>query len=301
MGPQKLAVLDLWPSWELSLRAKNRSPATIRNYRVHLLTFAKWFEAFTGTAPIVEAVEQQHIELFIADQIERLSVSTAATRFRCLRVFFNWAADEGEIGTNPMERMTPPKLEEPEVPIFSDDELRAILEACEGKEFSQRRDSAIIRLLIDAGLRASEIMNLSTVDIDLVGRTASVMGKGAKGRTVAYGNKTAQALDRYLRSRRAHKSADSNALWLGVRGPLGTTGLTQMLRRRSESAGVKGVNPHRFRHTWAHKWLAAGGQEGDLQHLAGWATGDMLRRYGASAKAERAREAHHRLALGDEL
>lgn len=300
MGVENITVLDLWPSWELSLRAKNRSAATIRNYRVHLHTFAAWI-AESDQPKAIEHITTRHVEGFIADQVERLSASTAATRFRCLRVFFNWAHDEGEIDANPMERMSPPKMEQPEVPVLSDDELRALLAAADGKGFAERRDTAIIRLLVDSGLRSAEIMSLAVDDVDLKHGEVSVMGKGAKGRTVSFGNKTAQAIDRYLRVRRSHKNGDMPELWLGVRGPLGSSALPQMLRRRADKAGIADVHPHRFRHTWAHKWLAAGGQEGDLQALAGWESQQMIGRYGASAKGERAREAHKRMALGDQL
>jgi len=295
-----VTVLGLWPSWELSLRAKNRSDATIRNYRVHLHTFAGWLEE-TGRPLDIRAVDRRDVEGFIADQVNRLSASTAATRFRCLRVFFTWAEAEQEIDTNPMARMVAPKLEEPEVPVFTDDELRRLIAACDGQGFAERRDAAMIRLLHDAGLRAAEIIGLHVDDVDLAAGHASVMGKGAKGRTIAFGNKTAQAIDRYLRSRRSHKATERPELWLGVRGPLSTSGLTQMLRRRGKDAGVDNVHPHRFRHTWAHRWLAAGGQEGDLQVLAGWESQQMIGRYGASAKAERARAAHRRMGLGDAL
>lgn len=247
------------------------------------------------------AIESRTVEAFIAEQIERLSASTAATRFRCLRVFFAWAEAEQEIEASPMVRMIAPRLEEPEVPVFTDDELRRLLTACEGQGFPERRDTAMIRLLHDTGLRAAETMGLKVDDVNLAAGEASVMGKGAKGRTVAFGNKTAQSIDRYLRSRRTHKAGERPEMWLGVRGPLGTSGLTQMLRRRGQEAGVVDVHPHRFRHTWAHKWLAAGGQEGDLQALAGWESSQMIGRYGASAKAERARDAHRKLGLGDDL
>jgi len=225
MAPQQLTVLDLWPSWELSLRAKNRTAATIRNYRGHLNTFADWLET-TDRPSSIDSIDNRTIEAFIADQVERLSPSTAATRFRCLRVFFNWAAGDEEIETNPMARMVPPKNEEPEVPVFTDGELRNLIASCDGQGFAERRDAAMIRLLLDAGLRSAEIMGLTLDDVNLAAGEASVMGKGAKARTVAYGNKTAQAIDRYLRSRRAHKATDQTALWLGVRGPLGTSGLT---------------------------------------------------------------------------
>ena len=296
----QVTIAALWPSWERSLKAKNRSAATLRNYRVHLEAFAKWLEA-SGNDTALTAVKRRHIEDYLIDERERTSASTAATRFRCLRVFFNWCIDEDEIEASPMASMVAPTIEEKEVPIFDDDDLRSLLAVCDGKGWAERRDTAIIRLLVDTGLRAAEIMSLTLADVDIDHNTATVMGKGSRGRTVAYGNKTTVALDRYLRSRRSHKHAQHPEFWLGIRGPMGPTGLSQMLKRRGEQAGIADVHPHRFRHTFAHRWLAAGGQEGDLQHLAGWATGDMLRRYGSSAKAERARNAHRKLALGDQL
>jgi integrase len=74
-----------------------------------------------------------------------------------------------------------------------------------------------------------------------------------------------------------------------------------MLRRRCDDAGIEHINPHRFRHTWAHEFRAQGGSEGDLMYLAGWSSTAMAHRYGSSAAAERAQQAARALSLGDRL
>jgi integrase len=90
-------------------------------------------------------------------------------------------------------------------------------------------------------------------------------------------------------------------LWLGPKGALGDSGIAQMLARRCDLAGVPHINPHRFRHTWAHLFRAEGGAEGDLMYLAGWTSTEMAHRYGRSAAMERAQDAARRIHIGDRV
>lgn len=300
MAPRPDRITDLIPSFERHLLAKNRSPRTVVNYVGASRTFEEFLLDSGHSAHLVD-ITAADIERFTVDQLKRRTPSTASTRFRCIQQLFKWLTIEGEIDTNPMDGLAPPSVPEKPVPIITDDELRALIKATEGREFVQRRDNAILRVLIDTGVRVGELVKINLDDVDLSRGEIKVTGKGSRTRFVPLGVKSIESLDRYLRVRRRQTSESEPALWVGTKGRLSESGIAQMLRRRGTQAGVKGLTPHRFRHSFAHQWLAGGGNEGDLQQLAGWRTPQMIQRYGASAKAERAREAHRTHSPGDKL
>jgi site-specific recombinase XerD len=149
----------------------------------------------------VASLTREHVEMFMADLLARRKPATASNRYRALQAFFRWLVEEGEIVESPMRNMRPPIIPETPVPVVSDDEIKRLLKACEGKGFDERRDTAIMRLLIDSGLRRAELAHLTVGDVDLDQNVVVVLGKGRRPRTCPFGRKTAVALDRYMRER----------------------------------------------------------------------------------------------------
>jgi site-specific recombinase XerD len=286
-----------------------KSPRTAETY----LEAVDRFTTFAAGRS-VETIADVDREL-IADWLASMrgagnSEGTLFNRYNGLKALFRWAVAEEIAERNPVTAVPVPKVAEKPVPVLTEAQVKALLAACRGQGFEEVRDTALIRLLYDTGMRRQEAAGLRgrltktgdvEGDLDLDHDVAIVTGKGNRPRGCPYGAKTAAALSRYLRARARRPDEWRGELWLGRKGPLTANGILQAIRRRGAMAGIERLFTHQFRHTAAHSLLADGMQEGDVMRLLGWKSREMLSRYASSTADERARAAYRQHAPGDRL
>lgn len=199
----------------------------------------------------------------------------------CLSSLWTWA--EKELGTPHIIRgkIAPIKYTEPVIEPFTQAEIKALLTGADyGKQWTRNgkrirskrrtadRDRAIILVLLDTGIRAQELCDLTIADYDQKrGRLHIRHGKGDKARAVFLGDRSRKAIWRHMAERDVKPAEPLFASRSGRH--LQRDNMRQALQRIAAGAGVENVYPHRFRHTFAINFLRNGGNVLVLQALLG--------------------------------
>jgi site-specific recombinase XerD len=240
-------VRMLRSSFELALRASNRSPRTVQSYLEALDQFTAYLVE-QGMPTVARSITREHVEAWLVSlQAAGRTPATVRVRHASLRQFFNFLVEEGKIPDTPMRNVRAPAVPEQPVDVLAEDDIRALLATCKSRRFEDMRDAAIIRVLIDTGIRRGELVGLTLEDVDLGLGVLFVMGEGRRGRAVPIGTKTARELDRYVRTRAKHRHAPLPHLWITMHGAMSEATLSQLLEARAERAGIGDVHPHMFR------------------------------------------------------
>jgi site-specific recombinase XerD len=312
--PAGMTMLDLLPSWMLALDQAELSEGTKRSYSDTIRKTCAWL-ADHDMPTDIKQVQTEHLQAFLIDVKDRTSPGNAHKYMRNLRVFFNWAIKEKERpAPSPVDGLEQIKVSRKAPTVFTGDDLRKLIKVCSAEDdFEHRRDLAIIRILMDNGVRVSGLAGLrytpddeETNDVYLTRHVLRVRLKGGNAFWAPIGKKSAHALDRYIRARRSHPASDSEWLWLPVDTRttrtgdhrFTATGIGQMIQRRGEQAGLGRVRPHKFRRTMATNWE---GSDIDLMHIGGWESLKMVELYTRARSEGKAREAHRRLSPGDRI
>ena len=172
-------IADLLPSFMLTLAERDLSPRTLEVYERTGAEFTRYL-ADNSLPDDTEDIAAAHIRAFLAAETTRTSAVSANQHYRNLRVLFKWLAREEErLGPDPMARVDPPKVTEKIKDVLTEAELAKLLKACEGTTFEHRRDTAIVRLLIDCGARVSGIAYIYLQDVNLSRKTILIVLKAA--------------------------------------------------------------------------------------------------------------------------
>lgn len=298
----------------LTERTDGKSPKTVEYYEGNLRRFS-WYCERQSWPDDVRLITEWHIREFLAyvaseahrwglngngseSSQRQASHSTVHHYYAVLRAFFNWCVMEGFLTESPVAKvkMSNPKLKV--IQPYAAEEIARMVAVCDydyqhNAKFLGSRNRAIILILLDTGLRVSEIANIGLEDIDTERGWIKVRGKGDKERVVRIGTTAQKALWRYLMYRADNVTS---ALWLTEEGTaFQSDGIQAMVKRLKQRAGVtsKG-NCHRFRHTFALNFLRADRNPFNLQYLLGHSDLRMVRHYTATLGMEDALKAHEK-------
>lgn len=280
----RLNIQAIKQEYLLTRQLDGLSPKTIQLYELVIRQFLDHLDD--------EEITSHTVRAFLFEASETRKETTVNIYCRTLRTFCHWLVEAGYADTDPMANIRTPKVATKFPKTLTDEEVVALIKAAKPNP----RNHAIILLMVDSAVRASELTGLKTDDIDLLTRSMRVFGKGRKERVVFFSIPTGKALAKYLAFRPDVLHED--ALFLNrQRTPLTQSGLARGIAILAEKAGIKRkVTPHCLRHTSATMYVKNGGDSHSLQHLLGHSTLTMAQRYVDLVGRDLA-EAHQRYSL----
>lgn len=279
----------------LAANARRLSANTLKAYAY---TYRR-FQQHLGHDPALASIHVDQIRAYL-NSLHTLSPKSVRNHHTALSALWTWAVAESIAPHHIVRDITPPKPAQREILPYTRQDLKAMLAACDRTAGYARpgkapcdnarptalRDRAMITLLVDTGIRASELCDLLIWHCDLKNQRITVMGKGRRERVLPISARTGQVIWRYLASRDDAQRKGGALFITSNRGKLDRNSLRRLLERAGQRAGVHGVNVHRFRHTFAIAFLRNGGHVFALQRMLGHSTMEMVRRYLSIAETD---------------
>ena len=198
-----------------------------------------------------------------------------------IRCAFRFWKREGFIADNPMDRVERPRREQALIRPLSAEQAGRLIDIPDKRSVYGLRDRAMMMLMLDSGLRISELLSLEANRIDWINSALTVMGKGRKERSIPFSARTAQALLEYAQGRSKAQIREPQ-FFLGKTGKkICRSKARKLILRYGRAAGIEGVrmSPHTLRHTFAVLYIRNGGDSFSLQEILGHSTLEMTRRY----------------------
>ena len=301
---KNLTLTQTVDGFMLACEAQRLSPHTIRDYRTTLRRFAE----FLASDPPLAEIDATRVREFLAAMSQPqprdrgavkglppkpLSKKTLLNYHTGLAALWSWALSEGIVERHVLREVARPVPEKPAIVPLTQADMKSLLavcdrsreylrpgkRACDNHRSTALRDRTILLLLLDTGMRASELCDLTPQDVDLKNRRVLVYGKGRKQRMIPISPDTAKSLWRYMEAERGDAKISAPLFVTVTDQPFRRTALLDLLHSLGERAGVQDCHPHRFRHTFAVMFLRNGGNAYELQMALGHSTLEMVQTY----------------------
>ena len=287
MDKSNTELTKLMLHFEVHNRTEGKSPRTVEWYNDVLGLLSRWLES-EGIPATLGNLDEMVIRRFILYLQSRpgckgpvMSSHSIANRVRALRAFFAWLAHKGYTEYHLLQDLKQPLVTDLTTEPLTQVEIDQVFSAVNPNTALGARNSAIISIMLDTGLRVSEAANLKAADLHLEDQYVKVLGKGGKERIVSFGTTCQRALLQYyhyFRSEPAH--AGVNTFFLSIDGyPLSAVAVQSFIKRLAKTSGIPRLHPHLLRHTYATLFILNGGDIFLLKQNLGHSTLVMVLHY----------------------
>jgi integrase/recombinase XerD len=263
-------------------KAQNLTKGTVQFYRYNLNVFIEYCKS--QEVKLVSQITPQFLRDFLL-LLEERGHNSGGTHvfYRVVKSFLRWYWEEIEPAyPNPINKVKAPKVPLEPIQGITREEFDSLLEICKKNTFIGERNRAILMVLYDTGVRASELCDIKLDDLSLGDSSILIrQGKGRKPRLVFFGKSTRKQLRRYLRY------INSPYLFTNRNGDkLIFTALREIIRRLATKAEIKGISPHDFRRAFCLECLRKGIPEITIARLMGHTTTQLIGRYAKQTTAD---------------
>lgn len=283
LTPLEQATLSFDDAVELFIadgKRRGLRPDSISYYRQHLGLFRRYLVTVDKTE-LVSEITREDINSFVDHEKKRgMKNTTINLRLRAARALFGFLKEMKYIAVNPMEKYPLLKVRDGNIETFSIPQLRRLLNAPDRRTFTGLRDYTFMLLILETGLRLSEVTAIEVDDVKLSeGQIFVRHTKGHLHRYVPIQAKMREQLRRYMKIR---GTCDTNRLFVTIDGtPMSRHSLQKIVSKYGKKAGIKGVrcSPHTLRHTFAKLSVMNGAGVFELQKILGHSTMEMVKTY----------------------
>ena len=277
-------LLVLIRHFEIHNRTEGKSARTVGWYNEVLGLLYRWLQD-QGRHTDLDTIDEMVIREFIMELQSRpgikgkgVSSHTVYNRVNALKSFFSWLHAQRYTQEHVLQNLRQPRTSELIIEPLSNDEIENLLSGINPNPAMGARNKAIISLMLDTGLRLSEVAGLQDDDVHIEAQYLKVLGKGSKERMVSFGSSCQKALLHYHHRFRAGN--DSEIFFVTIDGyPMTPRAITSVIKRLARSSGIGRLHPHLLRHSYATMFLLNGGDVFLLKQNLGHATLSMVHNY----------------------